>query len=189
MASVALQKKVVSLLKLADFLVSAKCRVDWEKLSDQMGGKWGVLTIDEVRELDADGWKSERVERLWDLSSLVQSVINLQEVPPYVLFQSLKRVRLDFDRMLRAVPPPGNKSKWDELRDLYATPTPAEQDVIDVVRENGVVESQRDIQDLLNLKLKEPSVGTIKKVCADLKRRGILVSPKSGKGYTLGPVA
>lgn len=196
MASLRLQRKVVAILKVSQFLVSAKCKVHWERLSEQMGGTWSILSLDEVRQLEIDGWTAESVERLWELSGLVQSVINLFEVPPYVLNQALRRVRLDIDRMMRPIPSQGNHTGHpqpglEELRKYVGAPSRSEQLVIDVVREHGCINSQKQILDLLGKRASQDwlSEGTVKKACADLKRRSILATPSSGKGYVLGPLA
>lgn len=195
MASVALQKKVVTLLKVAQTLINLKCQVNWEVLAERMGGTWSVLTLNEVRMLEADGWKPEVIERLWDLNGLVQDLINLIEVPEYELRRAQRRVRLDLDRMVRSfarTDKPSSKSSLGlaELKRLMGPPSRAEQVVIDVVRQHGPVRSQQQILSLLSKQgKKELSDGTLKKVCADLRKRGVLASPPTGRGYELGPLA
>jgi hypothetical protein len=82
-----------------------------------------------------------------------------------------------------------NGLPFSDLKKLLGAPTPSEHDVIEVVRENGDVHSQKQILDLLSAKGKIPSEGTVKKACAVLMQRRLLARHPSGKGYVLGPLA
>ena len=84
----------------------------------------------------------------------------------------------------------GRECFEDAPPDAFATTirlSPAEQDIVDVLREAGDRLSQSELLDLLSAKGKIPSVGTTKTMAAAMVRHRILTqgSDSHGKGYGL----
>ena len=101
------------------------------------------------------------------------------------LGDSLERAKPVLNRMTWAMVALERKEQATEPLD-FGTLTPAEQDIVDAISENGgSVKSRQELFDLLADKGKVPSLGTTNIYVAGLVRRGVLLSGTNRRGYRL----